>query len=441
MEIAVIGAGVTGLTTAYELCKKGAHVTVFEKDAKPGGQLQTFPLGGERLENFYHHIFRSDKEVINLLRALELGHILQWIPSRVGFYHAGSIYNFITPGDLLRFKPLSIFNRIRLGLASLYLQRQKNWTKLEPWTAREWIIKYAGTQSYEVIWGPLLKSKFGDKAGDIGMAWLWGRMYVRLGSRSKGMQQEMLGYLQGSYGLMVDALIKNIQNRGGKINLSSKVESINIEDGKLKGLATPEKSYHFDGIVATVPSDSFIGMCPDLPVEYVNKLRNATYQAAQCLVLVTNKQLTPFYWLNISDESVPFLAVIEHTNFIDPRIYGGKHIIYLSNYLNQDSPWFHASKEEMIKRYVPYLRKFNRDFSENWIESSFLFKELSAQPVVPVNYSRLIPEHRTPVSFLYLGNTTQIYPEDRGINYSIRMGIKLSSLVAGDMLDKKSELH
>ncbi len=432
MEVAIIGAGVAGLTAAYELSKKGHRVTIFEKDDSPGGQLGTFEIGGTHLEKFYHHIFRGDRDVINLLAELGLADRLQWLPSKVGFHYSGHTYNFVTPTDLLRFKPLSLIDRVRLGLVSLYLQRLRKWSKLEPFTAKQWIIKNAGKRNYEMIWGPLLKSKFGDKADDVGMAWLWGRLFVRLGSRGKGMQQEVLGYLRGSFGLLVDELARRVAGNGGKIILSAPVERINIAGGRVSGVQTARGTFNFSHVICTGPSDSFIRMAPDLPEEYTRRLRAATYQAAQCLVLVIKRRLTSHYWTNIADTTVPFIAVIEHTNFIDPGVYGGKHIVYLANYPSRDSLSLQASKEALLDKYLPFLRQFNREFTPDWVEESFLFRDSAAQPVVPVNYSSIVPDHRTPIQGLYLANTTQIYPEDRGINYSVRLGQKVSSLLVSD---------
>ena len=119
-----------------------------------------------------------------------LGDKLAWIESKVGFYHEGTIYNFVTPFDLLKFKPLSLINRIRLGLVTLYLQKTSNWKKFENITAREWIIKWAGRQAYDVVWGPLLRGKFGASADEISMAWLWGKIYLRVASRDKSLQKK-----------------------------------------------------------------------------------------------------------------------------------------------------------------------------------------------------------------------------------------------------------
>ena len=53
---------------------------------------------------------------------------------------------------------------------------------------------------------------------------------------------------------------------------------------------------------------------------------------------------------------------------------------------------------------------------------SWLHREPAAQPIVTVGYHTRIPPLQTGVPNLVLANTTQIYPEDRGTNYSVRLG-------------------
>ena len=157
------------------------------------------------------------------------------------------------------------------------------------------------------------------------------------------------------------------------------------------------------------------------------------YQATACLVLTLKQSLSPFYWMNISDTSMPFVAVVEHTNLVNRSNYNNKHIIYVSNYLTQDSLLYHMNARELLDHYLPYLRKINPEFNPEWIEDYFLWKDEAAQPVIGTHYSQYIAEHRTPISGLYLANTTQIYPEDRGMNYSIRLGNKISQLVVDNI--------
>ncbi|MFQ5874591.1 MAG: NAD(P)/FAD-dependent oxidoreductase [Dehalococcoidia bacterium] len=437
MNIGIIGAGAAGLAAAYDLVKKGYRPTVYEASPRIGGQASTFDVGGGRLERGYHHLFTSDTYMIDLIDELGLGPKLAWIQSKVGFYHKGKIYDFVTPRDLLKFSPISLVDRIRLGLVSLYLRRTRNWHKFENVTASEWIKKWAGRRNYEVVWGPLLRGKFGDSAEEIGMVWFWGKIYIRFASRGRGLQKEKLGYPMGSFGEVFEILAEQIRKKGGEVHLSTPVTRIKVANGKAVGLEVkgPDgaaTSREFDLIISTTPSYLFPKLVPELPEDYVQKLCQMKYHAAVLVILVLKHPLSHIYWLNLSDYDIPFLAVIEQTNFVDKSLYGGKHVVYLSNYLGKENPMYSMTQDQLLAEYVPHLKQINPQFEPSWIEEYHYHREEAAQPIVTTNYSSKIPEHRTPIKGLYLANTTQIYPEDRGTNYSVRLGQQISRLVLED---------
>jgi len=427
LKVGIVGGGIAGLSAAYELSKGGQEVSVFESGPELGGQLATFEVGDSRIEKYYHHIFSNDYDVIRLIEELDLSERLEWLESRVGFFCGGKAYDFVTPADLLRFTPISLVDRVRLGLVGLYLRRYANWRNFEGVTARDWIMRYAGKRNYEVVWGPLLKGKFGDRAGEVGMVWFWGKVHQRFASRTKG-AKERLGYLKGSFGLVVDRLAQRIGAAGGVI-YHQPVGRIVVEGGRAIGLEAASQFHPFDAIVATVPSPVFLELVPELPEPYSAQLRRTRYQSALCLVLILKKSLSPIYWLNISDPSMPFPLVVEHTNLADKSNYGGMNIIYVSNYVAQESPLYQMSPEKLLDEYLPHLRKINPEFNLSWIEEWRLFREEAAQPIVTINYSRDIPDQRTPIHGLYLANTVQSYPEDRAVNTSVRLGLMAAKQV------------
>ena len=429
MRIGIVGGGIAGLTAAYELGKSGHKVFLFERDAELGGQVRTFTVGNVRLERFYHHIFTGDIDVVKLIEELGLQSKMLWIDSKVGLYRDGKVYDWVTPLDLLKFRPLNIIDRLRLGMVSLYLRRYKDWQRLEKRTAKEWITKYGGKRGYDAVWGPMLKNKFGSYRDEVGMVWLWGKLHLRLASRQG--EKERLGYMQGSFGLLVDALRDRIIANGGEIYMSSPVEKISIENGVVMGVRLNQQDYPCDVVIATIPSPSFLKIVPDLPSEYAYNVRSARYMGAAVLVMTLNKSFSRFYWMNISDMDIPFVAVIEHTNFVDPVVYGGRHIVYVSNYLPVDSPLYSMSPDRLLSEYWPHLKKITPDFNVSWIVDMHVFRDEAAQPIIGKNYSAKIPAHATPIKGLYLANTTQIYPEDRGMNYSVRLGRIVAGLVGG----------
>ncbi len=433
MTVGVVGGGIAGLSAAYELTRTGIEVILVERERQLGGQAGTFLIEGTHLERYYHHIFTSDRYVQALIEELGLGPHLEWIESRVGTFYEGQIYDFVTPVDLLRFKPLPLLDRIRLGLVTLYLQRFDDWRKLEDVTAQEWVRRYAGENAYNVVWGPLLRGKFGAKADEVSMTWLWGKIRLRVGSRGRRMGREKLGYMRGSFQGLLDSLEHSIRSRGAQILTGVGVKGIATEGGKVSAMELEDgRSFPCDQVVATVPSTLFIKMAPDLGEDYARLLRGVGYQAVICLVLKLKRPLSHIYWLNISDPDIPFVGAIEHTNYVSSENYGGYHILYLTNYLENDDPLFNLSKDELLRQYLPGLRRLYGDFSLSWVEDSWLFRDEAGQPVITRRYSERIPSYRTPVEGLYLANTTQIYPQDRGMNYSVWLGQQVSQLALQD---------
>ena len=437
MRVGIIGGGAAGLAAAYELVKQGHYAEVFERAPFLGGQASTFEVGGGQLEKGYHHLFVSDVDMVALIHELGLGDKLAWLESKVGLFHGGKVWDFSTPMDLLRFRPLSLLQRIRVGWWTFVLQKTRNWQKFEGITARDWISQHMGRRVYEVIWEPLLRGKFGEYYDQVSMTWLWGKIYLRVASRGKGLQKERLGYPMGSFGEVFDVLGDSIRRQGGDIHISAGVDRVVVGDDGATGLEVtlsgqePE-TREYDAVIATTPSYIFTRLVPTLPDDYREKLVNVQYLSAVLVILVLDRPLSDKYWINIADANMPFVGIIEHTNMVDKSLYGGKHIVYLSNYPSRESELYQKSGEELVEEFIPYLRQINPDFDRSWILEHYHHKVDGAQPIIGVNYSQRMPAHRTPIKNLYLANTTQIYPEDRGTNYSVRMGRQVARMVMED---------
>jgi len=438
VRVGIIGGGAAGLAAAYELTRQGHYAEVFEQAPFLGGQASTFPVGGGQLERGYHHLFVSDTDMVDLIHEIGLGHRMAWLESKVGLYNSGRIWPFSTPMDLLRFTPLSLIQRLRVGFWTFVLQKTRDWRKFESITARDWIVGHMGQEAYQVIWEPLLRGKFGQYYDQISMTWLWGKIYLRVASRGKSLQKERLGYPMGSFGEVFDVLAQRIEEQGGKVQVQASVEQITVEDGVATGLRVAiegngAQSQDFDAVIATTPSYIFPRLVPSLPQDYRDHLNAARYLSAVLIILVLDRPLSSMYWMNIADRDLPFVGVIEHTNMIDKSLYGGNHIVYITNYLSRQSELYQKTREELLAAYVPHLKKINPDFDKSWILEYHHHKVDGAQPIIGLNYSQQIPDHRTPIKNLYLANTTQIYPEDRGTNYSVRMGRQVAELVMEDL--------
>jgi len=392
-------------------------------------------VGGGRLEAFYHHLFSTDTTIVRLIEELGLGSQMTWRESKVGFYHGGKLYDFVTPVDLLKFSPVPFLDRIRMGLAAVYLRRQQDGTRYESITAAEWVKRYMGKGAYDAVWGPLLRGKFGDAYDQLAMVWLWNKIYLRFSSRKGGpMQREQLGYLLGSFGVYIDELARRLQaSDQAEVHTGRGVQEVVVEGGRARGLLLADgERVDCDAVIACMPAHVFGKLAPQLPADYQEKLTGTRWQSAMCYVMALKHSLSPIYWLNISDDEIPFIAAIEHTNFIERERYGGHHVVYLSNYLAPDHPYLGMEIDEIEREYLPHLMKINPAFTPDWIAERWLFKGPYAQPIVTVGYREKIPGHRTPIAGLYLATMSQIYPEDRGQNYSIKMGELVARMAVED---------
>jgi len=433
-HIGIVGGGMAGLTAALRLAKAGHRVTLWERDQALGGLARAFPVEGTYLEHFYHHLFQSDKDIVALIDELGIGDHLAWLPSNVGYFADGKIWPLNGAVDLLKLGFIPFQDRVRLGLVTAYLQRVKDWQRFERVTADAWLRRALGQRAYERTLGAQLKAKFGSYQDQVAMVWFWGKIWLRTTSRRSPLDQEKLGYIRGSFNVLIDALSEAARAAGADLRPGqSPTELRQAESGwdVLFGDAAPAE--HVDAVIATVPSPIFSNLAPALPDDYRAKLLGLTNEAAVVAILQLDRPLTDIYWLNVADPDLPFTAVIEQTNFIGPEHYNGKRFVYLSKYMEPDHPYFTLPDDDLIAAYVPALKRINPGFDPSWIERTWVFRARAAQPIVTLNYGAKIPDHGTPLPGLYLANMSQIYPEDRGTNYSVRLGNRIAALVGSDL--------
>ncbi|MDQ3887193.1 MAG: NAD(P)/FAD-dependent oxidoreductase [Actinomycetota bacterium] len=415
MNIGVVGAGATGLTAAHDLVRAGHDVTVLEGSDEVGGLAASLSVQGTPLERFYHHLFGTDRAMIELISELGLGHKLRFHDTTTGIYYGGQLYDFSSPADMVRFAPLGLLDRLRFGASSAVLKLVRDGARWGDRRALDWTRRWAGRRATEVIWSPLLTGKFAERAPEISMAWLWARVHFRT---------FQLGYLDGGFDQVYAKLVESVQRHGGKIETGKQLESIAQPDPAARvQVGTGDGArYEFDRVLVTVPQPAFAratGAEPD------DDLWRNQYLGATCFVLECDRSVIPHYWLNINDPAFPFLAVVEHTNMIPPSHYGGRHVLYIGSYVSRDDWRFTTEPAELLQRYVPWLRKLNPGFDLSWLHDWHFSRAGFAQPVVTPGYRALLPPHETSMPGVFLATMSQVYPQDRGQNYAVAMARRM----------------
>ncbi|MGD1086594.1 MAG: NAD(P)/FAD-dependent oxidoreductase [Verrucomicrobiota bacterium] len=434
-SVVIIGGGFTGLTAACRLARAGRHqLTIIERSSSLGGLAGDFALQGTQLEKTYHHLFTTDSDILELAHELGLEDTVVLCDSSVGLFYAGKVYPFMSPRDILTFQPLHFFNRLRLGVVALYLQRTRDGRRLAGQPAHSWMRRACGRQVAQVVWGPLLRGKFHHYADSISMAWLWARIHSRGNSRDRA-ASEKLAYFRGGFAVVTNKLESELTQAGVTIRKNTKVDELKIHEGRPTLLLDGRKE-SFDRCVFTGPSPSFarlIATEAGLGLDsYRRKLESIEYLGAISLVFVSRQPIGDYYWLNISQGDAPFLVFIRHTKLVDKAWYNGHEVYYIGSYQPHDSPLFSMSEEAITDLWFGFLRKIYPQFDPAQVFEKHLFKLKYAQHIVDTAYQSKIPDCKTPLPGVYLSNFSQVFPEDRGTNFAVREGLRVAELILSE---------
>lgn len=422
-SVAIIGTGFAGLSAALDLARAGHPVTLLDAMGQPGGLAAGYREAAWdwTLEHYYHHWFTSDSEILKLAREIGAeGQVITRRPVTAQFW-GGRAYALDGVGPVLRFPGMPPADRVRMGLCIAWLKLTSNWRALETTPARDWLRRWMGEPAYQAIWQPLLMGKFGDRYGDIPMSWLWARLHSRT---------PKLMYFEGGFQAFADRLAEAVAASGATIRYATPVREVRPSTGGRLTVVTDGAAEDFDRVICTTGPQLLARIAPSLPADYLAGLAGLPYLGAAVLALALDRPLMDkVYWLSLDKREFPFLACVEHTNFIDRSHYGGDHLVYLGDYVEIDHPALSMTEAELLDAWLPALGRINPRFERAWVKRSWLSRTSYAQPVAPLGFSAHIPPLATPLSGLYLASMSQVYPWDRGTNYAVEIGRRAARMV------------
>jgi len=419
-RVAVVGAGYSGLAAGYELARHDLPCAVFESAPVAGGLASCFRLGHTWLEKYYHHWFTHDHDVLTLIGELGLDRHLIRRETTTGSFYANRVYRLSSPLDVLRLKPLTMVDRLRLGRMVLRARSIDDYRSLEGRTARQWITDLSSKAVYDVVWRPLFEGKFGRYADRVSAVWFWSKLRTRGESRSRRQREELL-YLDGGLHRLTRALCTAITDAGGDLRLNCPVLKVRRTGGAWQ-VVTRDGSESFDHVVLTTPLPISLDLLDDLPEDCRRRAEAIPYLGVTALVLVMHRRLSPAYWLNVNDPTYPFVGVIEHTNFQSPEAYGGRHIVYLTKYHDESHETCRMDHQALFDAWRKHLERMFPAFEESWVDLSLCWRDPYAQPVVLSGSERHVLPVETPLPGVWMCSMAQVYPQDRGMNYAVRLG-------------------
>ena len=480
-NIAIVGSGFLGLTLALRLAERGDYVTLFESANEIGGLASAWEIGDVTWDKHYHVTLASDANTRKIVEEIGLGDEFNWVETKTGFYTDGELISMSDTMEFLKFPPLGLVSKLRLGATIFFASRVKNWKSLEKVSVESWLTKLSGKKTFEKIWKPLLKAKLGEAYKDVSAAFIWSTIQRMYAARNSGLKKEMFGYVRGGYARVLERFGAVLIEKGVEIRLNSKVNKIEkLANGNLqvhtastrrrkdkKGRLYPQKAKYstikpgvavaagfsggflsepalpayrrtqgesntFDKVILTCPSNVAAKMSPQLSKIEQQNLENIRYQGIVCASVLMKCSLSKYYVTNITDEA-PFTGVIEMSALVDKKEFGRNALIYLPKYVAPDDELFDKSDEDIERIFLDGLEKMYTHFRRKDVLAFKVSRVKQVFPLPVLNYSSDLPPQATSIDGLFVVNSTHIVNGTLNVNETV--------LLAENFIEELGQKH
>ncbi len=436
---AVIGGGMLGMTLAHRLAGDDNEVFLYEAGKDVGGLASAWKLDEIIWDKFYHVILLSDSHLIKILKEIGLENELNWVETKTGFYTNGKLYSMSNSLEFLKFPPLNLIDKFRLGFTIFYASKVKDWQRLEQIPVEKWLRKLSGKNTFEKIWLPLLRAKLGESYKKTSAAFIWATIQRMYAARRSGLKKEMFGYVSGGYAKILEIFKQVLIDESVKIKTDHPVKLIeSLKNGKVKIIFQNGEEEIFDEVVITAASPIAKKLCPQLSDEEKNKIDSVQYLGVICASVVLKKPISNFYVTNITDANVPFTGIIEMSALVDKKNFNGNSLIYLPKYLTPDDEWFEYSDTDIEQIFLDRILEMYPSIRVNDILSFKIARAKYVFALSTINYSKNLPPVHTSIKGVHIINSSHIVNGTLNVNETIQLAEKVTKniLIQNDSLSK-----
>ena len=437
---AIAGGGMLGLTLALRMAKQGHDVTLIEAAPSLGGLASVWKLGDVHWDRHYHVTLLSDSRLLNLIEEIGLNDELKWVETKTGFFTNGKLYSMSDTAEFLKFPPLNLIEKLRLGGTIFYASKIKNWKRLEKVKVADWLSRWSGKGTYEKIWKPLLKAKLGESYHRTAASFIWAHISRMYNARRTGLKKEMFGYVEGGYRSIIHRMSDLLEELNVDIRVDHPISKVKKQsDGRFQIDFQGRASETFDRVIMTTPNSIMSRVCEDISDDEKARFDKVEYLGIVCASLLLKKPISPYYVTNITDTWVPMTAVIEMTTIVDTDEFGGRSLVYLPKYVPANHELFDKSDEEIQESFLSALETMYSDFDRAYVEAFNISRVRSVMAIPTLNYSELLPPMKSSVDGLFYVNSSYILRGNLNVNETITIAEEAMETVLKAELER-SEL-
>ena len=434
-KFAIAGGGMLGLTLAMRMAKQGHDVTLIEAAPDLGGLAGVWDIGDVVFDKHYHVTLLSDSRTCNLVNEIGLEDDLRWIETKTGFYTNDKLYSMSDTAEFLKFPPLKMIEKLRLGATIFYASKIRNWKRLENTKVADWLIRWSGKGTFEKIWQPLLKAKLGESYKKTSASFIWACISRMYKARRTGLKKEMFGYVKGGYSNVIDRLVEVLDELKVDVRLDSPISQVKKdEDGRFTISYSDNRQERFDKVIMTTPNSILSRVCTDLSQDERDRFDKVEYLGIVCASVLLEKPLSPYYVTNITDDWVPMTAVIEMTTIVDPAELNGRSLVYLPKYVPAEHELFEKSDEEIQESFLSALDRMYPEFTRDDVVDFKISRVKTVMAIPTLNYSKLLPPMKSSVDGLYIVNSSYILKGNLNVNETVTIAEKALETVLKDEL-------
>jgi protoporphyrinogen oxidase len=420
---AIVGGGMLGMTLAYRLAQQGQQVTLFEGAQELGGLASAWQLDDVIWDRHYHVTLLSDLTLRSLLKELNLEQDMEWVETKTGVYTGGKLYSVSNAIEFLRFPPLRLIDKLRLGLTIVYGARIKNWKRLEQIPVTTWLKRWSGDRTFQKFWLPLLRAKLGENYKIASASFIWSTIARLYAARRTGLKKELFGYLPGGYARILKRFGEVLVETGVRVELGDRTTQVQQTlSGQFSLQFQSGKTATVDRVIVTTAAPIAAQLCPQLSTREQTLLKGIQYQGIVCASVMLKQPLSSCYYVtNITDDWVPFTGVIEMTTLVKPEAFGGRSLIYLPKYVPSGDAALDFSDAQLQNTFICALEQMYPHFQRSDVLSFQVSRVKFVVAVPTLNYSQTLPPLQTSVAGLYIINAAHILNGTLNVNETVQL--------------------
>lgn len=402
-KIVIMGAGLAGLSCAYELAKKGYYdITVLEKWDEVGGLARTVKWKNFAFDTGPHRWYTKNDAVNKWMLKL-LGKEVTRVPRLTRIYFDKKF--FFYPIKLMNaLSGIGIVKAVKAVSDYIFARIQAKVFKRKLVNMEDGYISQFGRTLYETFFKRYSEKLWGQDCTKISIDWVGQRTRglniftiikeSLIKSRSVVSLVDEFSYPEKGVGRISEIMSDFIQKNGGQILTDNEIVEVNHKNGKIISVTVENRNKRkkilADQFISSIPLSDLVGrMVPKIDNKILNTARKLKYRdELQVVLFIRKTKITPDTWIYVHPKEIPFMRFMEMDNWSDKLSPAGTTSLVFEVACNEGDKLWSKKDTEIIKMVIDsYINEF-RFINRNDVISGMVHRVPKEYPVYHLNYKQ-----------------------------------------------------